>query len=432
MDIIYLIIGILVGTLFTYFISKYKFKSSVSKSEERSSLLEKEIEKTESELSGERDKVLKLNSELSAGKADFLNLQNRLEEERKEIEELQTKFTKEFENLANKILEEKSVKFTEQNRENLDQILRPLSEKIKDFEKKVEDKYLKESNERASLVQQIKTLHELNQQMSKDANNLTKALKGDSKARGSWGEFILESVLEKSGLVKDREYKIQESFKTADGKLQKPDVIVYLPDDKNIIVDSKVSLVAYEQFSSTDNEAESSVSLKEHIRSIRNHIKELGEKNYQSLYKLNSPDFVLMFVPIEPAFALAVQNDPNLFYEAFEKNIVIVSPTTLLATLRTIASIWKQEKQNKNALEIARQSGDLYDKFVGFVDDLSLVGSNIKTTQVNYDKAMNKLSEGRGNLIRKAENIKELGAKATKSLPQSLLDESPEENLKIE
>lgn len=432
MDILFLIIGLLVGTLFTYFISKYKFKSSVSKSEEKSSLLEKEIEKTESELTTERDKVLKLNSELSAGKADFLNLQNRLEEERKEIEELQTKFTKEFENLANKILDEKSAKFTEQNKENLDQILKPLSEKIKDFEKKVEDKYLKESNERASLVQQIKNLHELNQQMSKDANNLTKALKGDSKARGSWGEFILESVLEKSGLVKDREYKIQESFKSPDGKLQKPDVIIYLPDDKNIIIDSKVSLVAYEQFSSTDNETESSVSLKEHIRSIRNHIKELGEKSYQSLYKLNSPDFVLMFVPIEPAFALAVQNDANLFYEAFEKNIVIVSPTTLLATLRTIASIWKQEKQNKNALEIARQSGDLYDKFVGFVDDLSLVGSNIKTTQANYDKAMKKLSEGRGNLIKKAENIKELGAKTTKSLPQSLLDESPEENLKID
>jgi len=429
MEIIYLIIGILIGTLFTFFISKYKFKSGVSKSEERSSLLQKEIEKTETELSTERDKVLKLNSELSAGKTELSNLQERLDEERKEIEELQVKFTKEFENLANKILEEKSVKFTDQNRENIDRILKPLNEKIKDFEKKVEDKYLKESNERASLVQQIKTLHELNQQMSKDASNLTRALKGDSKARGSWGEFILESVIEKSGLTKDREYKIQESFKTTDGKLQKPDVIVYLPDDKNIIIDSKVSLVAYEQFSSTEDDTERSISLKEHIRSIRNHIKELGEKNYQSLYELNSPDFVLMFVPIEPAFALAVQNDPNLFYEAFEKNIVIVSPTTLLATLRTIASIWKQEKQNKNALEIARQSGDLYDKFVGFVDDLSLVGSNIKTTQVNYDKAMKKLSEGRGNLIRKVENIKELGAKTTKSLPRSLIDESTGESI---
>ena len=429
MEIIYLIIGILIGTLFTFFISKYKFKSGVSKSEERSSLLQKEIEKTENELSTERDKVLKLNSELSASKTELSNLQERLDEERKEIEKLQVKFTKEFENLANKILEEKSVKFTEQNRENLDQILKPLSEKIKDFEKKVEDKYLKESSDRASLVQQIKTLHELNQQMSKDASNLTKALKGDSKARGSWGEFILESVLEKSGLMKDREYKIQESFKSTDGKLQKPDVIVYLPDDKNIIIDSKVSLIAYEQFSSSEDDNDRNISLKEHIRSIRNHIKELGEKNYQSLYELNSPDFVLMFVPIEPAFALAVQSDANLFYEAFEKNIVIVSPTTLLATLRTIASIWKQEKQNKNALEIARQSGDLYDKFVGFVEDLSLIGSNIKTTQSNYDKAMKKLSEGRGNLIRKVENIKELGAKATKSLPQSLLDESPEESM---
>lgn len=429
MEIIYLLVGILIGILFTFFISKYKFKSGMSKSEERSSLLQKEIEKTENELSTEREKVLKLNSELSSSKTELSNLHKRLDEERQEIEELQVKFTKEFENLANKILEEKSVKFTEQNMENLDQILRPLSEKIKDFEKKVEDKYLKESNERASLVQQIKTLHELNQQMSKDASNLTKALKGDSKARGSWGEFILESVLEKSGLLKDREYKIQESFKSTDGKLQKPDVIVYLPDEKNIIIDSKVSLIAYEQFNSSEEDTERSISLKEHIRSIRNHIKDLGEKNYQSLYELISPDFVLMFVPIEPAFALAVQNDANLFYEAFEKNIVIVSPTTLLATLRTIASIWKQEKQNKNALEIARQSGDLYDKFVGFVDDLSLIGSNIKTTQSNYDKAMKKLYEGRGNLIRKVENIKELGAKATKSLPQSLLDESSDESM---
>lgn len=422
MEIIFLIIGIVIGAAASFFAVKYKYQSSSGKLEERNAINESNLIKTQEELKSERAKVIDLSSKLSVLDTDNKNLEQKLAEQRKELDELQSKFTKEFENLANRILEEKSRKFTEQNKANMDDILKPLGERIKEFEKKVNEVYVSETRERASLAEQIRNLHELNQQMSKDANNLTKALKGDSKTQGNWGEFILESILEKSGLVKDREYTVQASIKSEDGKILRPDVIVNLPEEKSMVIDSKVSLTAYEQFTSSDDDAERSAYLKEHINSIRGHIKRLSPKEYQKLYGLTSLDFVLMFIPIEPAFALAVQNDPGIFYEAFEKNIVIVSPTTLLATLRTIASIWKQEKQNANALEIAKQSGELYDKFVGFAEDLISVGNNLKQTKDYYDKAMNKLVEGRGNLVRRVENIKQLGAGATKSIPNSLLD----------
>jgi DNA recombination protein RmuC len=425
MEIIYLIIGLIIGGVSAFFIAKSKYGSS-------DSFLNQQLQKNESELSAEREKVIKLNSELSAINSDYRNLQEKLAEQKSEIEELQQKFIKEFENLANKILTEKSETFTKQNRENIDQILKPLGEKIKDFEKKVDDVYVTDSKERALLVQQIKTLHDLNQQMSKDATNLTNALKGETKTQGNWGEFILESLLEKSGLMKDREYFLQESITSQDGKRFQPDVIVKLPDNKSIVIDSKVSLVAYEKFSSADNENERLNSIKEHILSIRNHIKNLSGKNYQNLYEIDGLDFVLMFLPIEPAFSLALQNDSGLFQEAYDKNIVIVSPTTLLATLRTIASIWRQENQNKNALEIARQSGALYDKFVGFVEDLQTIGSRIEQTQNAYSDAMKKLSTGRGNLVNSVQKIKKLGAKTSKSLPNPLIEndsEDGEENL---
>jgi DNA recombination protein RmuC len=378
-------------------------------------------------LTSERAKNTSLNSELSSLKSDYNNLLTRLAEQKDEVEKLQEKFTKEFENLANRIMEEKSSTFTKQNKENLDQILRPLNEKIKDFEKKVDDVYVNDSKERAGLIQQIKTLHDLNQQMSKDATNLTNALKGQTKTQGNWGEFILESILEKSGLEKGREYLVQASMTTENGKRFQPDVLVNLPDNKTIVIDSKVSFVAYEKYCSVDDEAERASALREHILSIRNHIKELSAKNYQNLYQLQSLDFVLMFMPIEPAFSLAVQYDPGIFNEAFEKNIVIVSPSTLLATLRTIASIWRQENQNKNAIEIARQSGALYDKFVGFVDDLINVGNKIDLAKSSYGDAMKKLHEGSGNLVSRTERIKKLGAKTTKSLPKSLLDRTDED-----
>jgi len=427
MEIIFLIIGLIIGALAAFFVAKFKYEGTSGKAGERNSFLEEELNKNKEELRVEREKVIRLNSENSALNSDYKNLQEKLSEQKSEVEELQAKFTKEFENLANKILTEKSETFTKQNRDNLDQILKPLGERIKDFEKKVEDVYVTDSKERASLVQQIKTLHELNQQMSKDATNLTNALKGETKTQGNWGEFILESLLEKSGLAKDREYFLQESITSQEGRRFQPDVIVKLPDNKSIVIDSKVSLIAYEKFSSSENENDRLNGIREHILSIRNHIKNLSSKNYQNLYSLESLDFVLMFLPIEPAFSLALQNDSGLFQEAYDKNIVIVSPTTLLATLRTIASIWRQENQNKNAIEIAGQSGALYDKFVGFVEDLQTIGTRIEQTQSSYNDAMKKLSEGSGNLIRRAEKIKQLGAKASKTLPQSLVDD--DENL---
>lgn len=448
MEIILLVIGLAVGSAFAFIIAKYKYSSGTLsleeaeilkqqslelnaaklKSEERNSMLLSQIEEAKASLENERSKVLSLSNENSKIKADYQNLDTKLNEQKEELEQIHRKFSDEFKNLANEILEDKSKKFTEQNKSNLDDILRPLSEKIKDFEKKVNDVYVTDSKDRASLSEQIRSLHELNQQMSKDANNLTKALKGDSKAQGNWGEFILESILEKSGLVKDREYKIQTSFTSEEGRRQRPDVIVYLPDNKNMIIDSKTSLTAYEAYSSCEDDAEKEVLLKEHIVSIRSHIKELNQKTYQNLYELQSLDFVLLFIPIEPAFGLAIQKNPELFDEAFDRNIVIVCPSTLLATLRTIANIWKQEKQNRNALEIAKQSGALYDKFVGFVDDLINLGKKLKSTNESYDDAMKKLYEGSGNLVSRAMKIKELGAKNQKNLPQSLVERAEGEN----
>lgn len=449
MEIIYLIIGIVVGFVIAFLFFKSKktisideanklneqinsLKVEAGKLSERIKLLEDDKLSLQSELKSERLKSEQLNAEKSTLKSDFANLQTKLIEQKSEVEKLQEKFTKEFENLANKIFEDKSLKFTEQNKVNLDQILKPLGDKIKDFEKKVDDVYVNDSKERAGLVQQIKNLHELNQQMSKDANNLTSALKGQTKTQGNWGEFILESILEKSGLVKGREYVVQESITAESGRRFQPDVIIKLPENKSIVIDSKVSLVGYERFVSSEDEHEKQLGLREHINSIRSHIKNLSGKNYQNLYQLESLDFVLMFMPIEPAFAYAVQSDASLFSDAFEQNIVIVSPSTLLATLRTISSIWRQEKQNKNALEIAKQSGEMLDKFAAFVDDLISVGKGLVSTKDNYDKAMNKLMEGRGNLISRSEKIKNLGAKTSKSLPPNILnraDDDDENNL---
>ena len=338
------------------------------------------------------------------------------------MESLQDKFQIQFKNLANEILEEKTKKFTDQNKINLSEILNPLKEKITEFEKKVESTN-KESIERNSaLKEQISGLKELNLQITKEAENLTKALKGESKTQGNWGEFILESILEKSGLTKGEQYDVQVSVTNQDGKRLQPDVIIKLPEQKNIIIDSKVSLNAYEKYVNSDEGRDKEIQLKNHLISIRTHIKGLSEKNYQTMYEIGSLDFVLLFMPIEPAFSLAVQHDAELFNDAYDKNIVIVSPSTLIATLRTIASIWRQENQNRNAQEIARQGGQLYDKFVSFAEDLIKVGKNLNTTTESYQEAMKKLSDGKDNLIRKTERIKELGAKTSKNIDQRLLD----------
>ncbi|MCW9065961.1 MAG: DNA recombination protein RmuC [Ignavibacteriaceae bacterium] len=428
MEIIFLVIGLVIGAIAAWFISSFKYKGETSRVEERSKILEADKFSLQSELKTEREKSEKLNSENSSLKSDYNNLQQKLAEQKSELEELQQKFTKEFENLANRIFDDKTKRFSEQSKTNLAEILNPLKERISEFQNKVEETNKESIKGNASLREQLSMLKDMNQQITLEAKNLTEALKGQSKTQGNWGEFILENILEKSGLVKGREYVVQESITAESGRRFQPDVIIKLPENKSIIIDSKVSLISYERFVSSEDEHEKQLALREHINSIRSHTKNLSSKNYQNLYKLDSLDFVLMFMPIEPAFALAVQNDPSIFNDAFEQNIVIVSPSTLLATLHTISSIWRQEKQNKNALEIAKQSGDMLDKFTSFVEDLISVGKGLVSTKDNYEKAMNKLTDGRGNLISRAEKIKELGAKASKSLPPNILNRADQDD----
>jgi DNA recombination protein RmuC len=382
---------------------------------------QKQLQVNNSEKENIRTEKDSLAIQLSKKEVDFENLWERHKEQKSEITELQEKFTKEFENLANKILEEKSAKFTEQNSENMKNILLPLQDKIQGFEQKVEQTHKESIDYHAALRQQIIGLSEMNAQMSKETLNLTKALKGDSKMQGNWGELVLERVLEKSGLEKGREYEVQQSFTNNEGTRVFPDVVINLPDGKKMIVDSKVSLVAYEKWVNEESEILKNDFLKEHVSSIRRHVEQLGNKNYHDLYQIESPDFVLLFIPIEPAFAIALNEDPALYNKAFDRNIVIVTPSTLLATLRTIDSMWANQKQQENAFEIARQAGALYDKFEGFVTDLVRIGNKIKDTKTEYENAMNKLVDGKGNLISSVERLKKMGAKAKKSLPENII-----------
>jgi len=370
--------------------------------------------------------------QLSKKETDFENLWERNLEQKKEVEKLQEKFTKEFENLANKILEEKSNKFTEQNKENMNNILSPLQEKIHMFEKKVEDTHKESIDYHAALRQQILGLRDMNEQMSRETINLTRALKGDSKMQGNWGELVLERVLAKSGLEKGREYEVQQSFTNEFGQRVFPDVVINLPDGKKMVVDSKVSLTAYEKYINEEDDALRIVFLKEHVNSIKRHVEQLGDKNYHDLYQIESPDFVLLFIPIEPAFAVALNEDTALYNKAFEKNIVIVTPSTLLATLRTIDSMWANQKQQENAFEIARQAGALYDKFEGFVADLIRLGKKIEESKSEYQGAMNKLVEGKGNLVTSIEKLKKMGAKAKKALPESILKRAENDENEIQ
>ena len=409
-----------------------KFNSLKEQSQAEKTVLEKQLQQTILEKDSIRNEKEAINIQLTKKEVDFENLWQRNKEQKEEVEKLQEKFTKEFENLANKILEEKSSKFTEQNKENMKNILTPLQDKIHLFEKKVEDTHKESIDYHAALRQQILGLREMNIQMSKETLNLTKALKGDSKMQGNWGELILERVLEKSGLEKDREYFVQQSHTNADGNRVFPDVVINLPDGKKMIVDSKVSLTAYEKFINEEDDSLKINFLKEHVNSIKRHVDQLGEKNYQDLYQIESPDFVLLFIPMEPAFALALNEDTTLYNKAFEKNIVIVTPSTLLATLRTIDSMWANQKQQENAFEIARQAGALYDKFEGFVADLIKIGKKIDESKVEYQGAMNKLVDGKGNLITSVEKLKKMGAKAKKSLPDNILIRAgKDENLEL-
>ncbi len=444
MDILFLVIGIAVGFAAGFFYSRSKsggddgntqeLQNQLNAAQTESRVLSEKVtyiteEKTklEAEIKEERARLEVANSRLAKAEEAFTNQEERLKTQKAELEELQKKFTTEFENIANKVLDEKSKKFTEQNKTNLDDILKPLKEKIEHFQKKVEDTHEKSTIRNTELVQQIKGLKELNEQMSKEAVNLTNALRGDSKKQGNWGEMQLERILERSGLIKGQEYEIQVNASDGSGKRFQPDVVIYLPEGKHIIVDAKVSLTAYTEFANCEDEDHKADYLKQHTISLRNHVKGLGDKDYQALDQFKSPDFVLMFVPSEASFSAAIQADPEIFNFAWDKKIVIVSPSTLLATLRTIASIWKQERQNKNAVEIAQQSGALYDKFVGFVEDMKSIDKGIVTTRRAYEDAMNKLSEGRGNLVNRAHKLKELGVKSKKELPEDLVDTDNED-----
>ena len=424
-------IGAYLGMLF----NKLKSKSEQSTLEERQNQMQftiDDLKQNVSKIEGEREEIRNekeiLNQELARKNTEFENLQQLNLKRDEELELRQEQLRKDFELLATKILDEKTEKFTLQNKENIKNILNPLQEKILGFEKKVEDTQKESISMHSALKEQLLGLKDLNVQMTKEATNLTRALKGDSKMQGNWGELVLERVLEKSGLEKDREYFVQRSFTLDDGTRVLPDVVLHLPDNKRMIIDSKVSLTDYERFVNAD-EDDRPQYLKAHVNSIKKHVDQLSEKKYEDLYDIESPDFVLMFIPIEPAFAIAVNDDNSLYNRAFEKNIVIVTPSTLLATLRTIDSMWNNEKQQQNAIEIARQAGALYDKFEGLVNDLTGVGKKIDAAKSDYSSAMNKLVEGKGNLITSVEKLKKLGAKAKKSLPEKIIKRAKDDNL---
>ncbi len=436
-EIIYLISSLLsigLGILLGIYLQKQKLRSTETIWKER----EQQWNTTTTELknrltlSDDERKQLQLEKELLGQKIVRLegvndNLNRLNAEQKEETTKLQEKFTKEFENLANKILDQNSSKFTEQNQKNIKQILGPLQEKIQLFEKKVEDTQKENIGIHSALKEQLLNLQNQNIKITQEAENLTKALKGDSKMQGNWGELVLERVLEKSGLEKDREYTVQQSFQREDGSRVLPDVIIHLPDGKKMVVDSKVSLTDYERYVNAEEEFRPK-HLKEHINSLRRHVEQLSAKKYEDLYAMESPDFVLLFIPIEPAFAVAINHDNSIYNKAFEQNIVIVTPTTLLATLRTIDSMWNNEKQQRNALEIAKQAGLLYDKFEGFVSDLNRVGKKMDEAKTEYHGAMNKLTQGQGNIVSRIEKLKKMGAKTKKSIPEQLLKKATDED----
>ncbi len=383
--------------------------------------LEEDLSNRSQLLETRNDQIMELNKKLAYSEEANRNLVEKLETERKEIEKIQVKLNEKFELIAGRLFDEKGKKFTELNEKKISGLINPFKERLSEFKNEVENLYKEESKEVISLKIEIKNLVSLNQQISRDADNLTKALKGDPKVQGDWGELQLEIILEKAGLEKNIHYKKQEVLSDESNRKKRPDFIINLPEGKNIIIDSKVSLTAYEKYFSSDNDQEKAVFLKDHIRSVFDHISGLGKKNYQSLYAINSPDYILMYMPIESALILALRENPKLLEDALERNIVFVTTSTLLATLRTVSYLWKHEKQKKNVAEIARQGGALYDKFVNFLTDLNSLGEKLDMAKSSYNSAMNKLVSGgkKGDtIIGRIEKLKELGANATKKIPE--------------
>jgi len=389
------------------------------------------LSRVEHQNESEAHLAISLREERDQAVQNAIRLEAALDSERKQglgriesLNEAKEALTSQFKNLANEILEDKSKRFTEQNVANLDALLKPLQTKLTEFKEQVNTSYSNEARERFALKGEIERLANLNLRMSDETRSLTQALKGDSKVQGNWGELVLESILESSGLRKGEEYLVQDSHTQIDGSRLQPDVVVKLPEGRSLVVDSKVSITAYSRHAETSDAIVAEQELAAHIQSLRQHIQGLSNKNYSSLYGVSSVDFVLMFVPIEPAFLLALKTAPNLYQEALAKNIVLVCPSTLMATLRTVAHLWRQDHQNRNALEIAKQCGTLYDKFVGFVDDLEKLGQRLDQAQTSYHDAFNKLKSGKGNLIRTAEKVRELGVKPSKNLSTPLIDSS--------
>ncbi len=422
-----------------------KYYQEAEQWRQRASALDNRVASLESDLEGRKRRITQLEEERlgQQQKADALaeelhDAQVRLREQEVTLDKERRTATEklellernrdalkqEFENLANKIFEQKSEHFSKQTRTSLDTLLNPFRDQLQDFRKRVEDVYTTETRDRQALRSEIKSLQDLNRQITEEASNLTRALKGDKKIQGNWGELILERVLEKSGLRKGVEYETQSSYRDDNNQLLRPDVVVYLPDSRNLVIDSKVSLVAYQQWVTEEDEDARENALKQHVEAVRNHIRTLSEKDYSQLNGLHSPDFVLLFMPIEPAFVAAFQQDENLFAEAFERKIIVVTPTTLLATLRTIENIWRYERQSQNARRIAERAGAVYDKLRVFVEAMERLGAQLHTAQGSYDSAMNTLTRGRGNLISQANRFVELGVRVKKELPRAIMDQA--------
>ena len=445
------LLGLVVGAAISWLLARARQREAVaaaaSAAMQTATALQIQLSRLTAELAAERDKLAALRSSSGALESRFeaknietgalavevAQLRNTLESERSVSQDklallLDAKqaLTDQFKALANEILEEKSKRFTEQNQSNLGALLDPLKSRIIEFQAKIEDAYIKEGKDRSALGEQVRQLIELNQHLSEDAKNLTRALRGSSKAQGNWGELVLERVLEGSGLRKGEEYVVQASHTREDGTRALPDVIIHLPEGRSLVVDAKVSLVAYEEFAVTEDEPLRHAAAKRHMESIKGHIKGLSGKNYQALYSLNSIDFVLLFVPIEPAFMLAVASDRDLFMDAWNRNVLLVSPSTLLFVVRTVAHLWRQEAQSRNAQEIAKRGAELYDKFVGFVEDMNSLGVRLKQAQADYDDAHGKLTSGRGNLVGQAQKLRELGVKPSKSLAAALVEGAQE------